>query len=61
MRHNERHKFHCETGRSSRRRSRPRIPDNVSGSELNVAVQLDGDYAQHNYSIWMDRVALNYW
>ncbi len=34
---------------------------NVYASELNVAVQLDGDYAQHNYSVWMDKITLNYW
>jgi hypothetical protein len=34
---------------------------NVSASELNVAVQLDGDYRQTPYSIWVDKMTLNYW
>lgn len=33
----------------------------VTGSELNVAFQMDGDYAQHAYSTWLDRVSLTYW
>jgi len=34
---------------------------NVNGSELNVAVQLDGDSRQTPYSIWVDKITLNYW
>lgn len=33
----------------------------VTGSELNVAFQMDGDYAQHAYSAWLDKVTLSYW
>lgn len=29
--------------------------------ELNVAFQMDGDYAMHAYSTWLDRVTLTYW
>jgi len=29
--------------------------------ELNVAFQMDGDYAQHAYSTWLDKVTLTYW
>jgi hypothetical protein len=29
--------------------------------ELNVAFQMDGDYATHAYSTWLDRVTLTYW
>ncbi|MEO8726619.1 MAG: hypothetical protein ABI383_10920, partial [Acidobacteriaceae bacterium] len=29
--------------------------------ELNVAVQLDGDYREENFSIWVDRMKLYYW
>ena len=32
-----------------------------SGSEINVAFQMDGDYAQHPYSVWLDNVTLAYW
>ena len=34
---------------------------NVNASEINVAVQLDGDYRQDPYSIRMDKITLNYW
>lgn len=30
-------------------------------SEVNVAFQMDGDYAQHDYSTWLDKVTLSYW
>jgi hypothetical protein len=30
-------------------------------SEINVAFQMDGDYAQHPYSAWLDKVTLSYW
>ena len=33
----------------------------ASGSELNTAVQLDGDYNQQNYSIWVDKMKLTVW
>lgn len=32
-----------------------------SGTEINVAFQMDGDYAQHPYSVWLDNVKLSYW
>jgi hypothetical protein len=32
-----------------------------SGTELNVAFQMDGDYAQHSYSTWLNYVTLHYW
>ena len=31
------------------------------GTELNVAFQLDGDYAQHDYSAWLNFLTLHYW
>lgn len=33
----------------------------VSASEVNVAFQMDGDFAQHAYSVWLDNVTLRYW
>lgn len=33
----------------------------ASANELNVAFQIDGDYAQHAYSAWLDNVTLTYW
>jgi hypothetical protein len=35
------------------------VPSNVN--EINVAVQMDGDYAQHPYSMWVDQASLTYW
>jgi hypothetical protein len=32
-----------------------------SANEINVAFQMDGDYAQHAYSAWLDNVTLRYW
>ena len=33
-----------------------------SGSSgISVAFQMDGDYAQHSYSTWLDKVSLKYW
>lgn len=32
-----------------------------SVSEVNVAFQMDGNYAATNYNTWLDRVSLNYW
>jgi len=29
--------------------------------EMNVAFQMDGDFAMHAYSTWLDKVALTYW
>ena len=34
---------------------------NVSASELNAAVQLDGDYNQQNYSMWVDKMTVTAW
>ncbi|HWY69342.1 MAG TPA: Ig-like domain-containing protein [Terriglobales bacterium] len=31
------------------------------GDELNVAVQLDSNYAGTDYSVWVDKIALNYY
>lgn len=33
----------------------------VNASELNVAFQIDGDYAMHPYSVWLDNVTLMAW
>jgi hypothetical protein len=33
----------------------------VSASEINVAFQMDGDYAMHTYSVWLDNVTLRAW
>ena len=33
----------------------------VNAAELNTAVQLDGNYAQTNYSIWVDKMQLTAW
>jgi hypothetical protein len=30
-------------------------------SEVNVAFQMDGDYAQHAFTVWLDKVSLTYW
>lgn len=30
-------------------------------NEINVAFQMDGDYAQHQYDTWLDSVSLSYW
>lgn len=32
-----------------------------SSKELNVAVQIDGDSAMHDYSEWVDKISLTYW
>jgi hypothetical protein len=29
--------------------------------EMNVAFQMDGDFAMHAYSTWLDKVTLTYW
>src|SRR5215469_6905752 len=33
----------------------------MGASEVNVAFQMDGDYAQHSYSTWLNYVTLRYW
>ncbi len=33
----------------------------VNARELNVAFQMDGNYNQTDYSVWLDKVTLNYW
>lgn len=33
----------------------------MNATEINVAFQLDGDFAQHPYSAWLDNVTLSYW
>jgi hypothetical protein len=33
----------------------------VNARELNVAFQMDGNHNQTDYSVWLDRVTLNYW
>lgn len=33
----------------------------VNASELNAAVQLDGDYNQQNYSMWVDKMTVTAW
>ncbi len=33
----------------------------VRASELNTAVQLDGDYNQQNYSVWVDKMQVTAW
>ncbi|HET9840232.1 MAG TPA: Ig-like domain-containing protein [Candidatus Angelobacter sp.] len=32
-----------------------------SGHEMNVAFQMDGDFAMHAYSTWLDKISLTYW
>lgn len=32
-----------------------------SAKEINVAFQMDGDYAMHAYSVWLDKVSLTEW
>jgi hypothetical protein len=40
-------------------RSYPAIASGVN--ELNVAFQMDGDYAMHAYSTWLDKISLTSW
>ena len=40
-------------------RSYPAIASGVN--ELNVAFQMDGDFAMHAYSTWLDKVSLTSW
>jgi hypothetical protein len=35
------------------------VPSGVH--EINVAFQMDGDFVQHAYSVWLDNVTLSYW
>ncbi|MBV8207084.1 MAG: hypothetical protein JO041_09850 [Acidobacteria bacterium] len=32
-----------------------------STNELNVAFQMDGNYAQQAYDVWLDKISLTYW
>ena len=34
---------------------------NYQGSAINVAFQMDGDYRQDPYDVWLDNVSLSYW
>lgn len=34
---------------------------NYGGSDVNVAFQMDGDYRQDPYSVWLDNVSLSSW
>jgi hypothetical protein len=34
---------------------------NYGGSDLNVAFQMDGDYRQDPYAVWLDNVSLSVW
>jgi hypothetical protein len=34
---------------------------NYAGSDVNVAFQMDGDYRQDPYDVWLDNVTLSYW
>jgi hypothetical protein len=36
-------------------------PTSQGGSELNVAFQMDGNYQEANYSVWLDKVQLSVW
>ena len=36
-------------------------PKPINSYELNVAFQMDGDYTQHDYNVWLDRVKLSVW
>jgi hypothetical protein len=33
----------------------------MNATEINVAFQIDGDFAQHPYSVWLDNLTLSYW
>ena len=32
-----------------------------TAKEINVAFQMDGDFAMHAYSVWLDKVSLTEW
>jgi hypothetical protein len=34
---------------------------NYGGNDLNVAFQMDGDYRQDPYSVWLDNFSLSCW
>ncbi len=34
---------------------------NYGGSDVNIAFQMDGDYRQDPYDVWLDNVSLSYW
>jgi hypothetical protein len=36
-------------------------PRASSASELNVAFQMDGNYAATSYKVWLDKVTLTAW
>jgi len=36
-------------------------PENVSANMIDVAFQMDGNYQQAHYSVWLDKVALSYY
>jgi hypothetical protein len=36
-------------------------PTSQSGDELNVAFQMDGNFQEANYSVWLDKVQLSAW
>ena len=41
--------------------NRTYAPRSGGGSEMNVAFQMDGNSYQTDYSVWLDKVTLNYW
>lgn len=41
--------------------NRTYAPKSKSGSEMNVAFQMDGNNHQTAYNLWLDNVTLNYW
>lgn len=36
-------------------------PTSQGGSELNIAFQMDGNYQETNYSVWLDKIQLSAW
>ncbi len=41
--------------------NRYRNPTGTSWNGFSIDFQMDGDYAQHDYSTWLDKVNVNYW
>ena len=41
--------------------NRSYYPKGGSGSQISVAVQLDGNYLQTDFSLYVDKLALTYW
>jgi hypothetical protein len=41
--------------------NRAYYPRSSSAREINVAFQMDGDKAQTDYTVWLDKVKLTYW